>query len=678
MTSQTRHLTSWMERPAPGFRGQLESAADGVTTAWITSRRRSAWPGFSLPLFRRSLALVRVNPWWYEPCWATSVRDWKEDREIPFVLLEISPRQHLLLLTLASAGSRTFLRNQKGRLFLQIERDADAQPVQPWLCVASGTDPVRLVRAAMERASRELKSFRLLRNKRIPDVVQDFGWCTWDAFYKEVDEKKIRQGLRTLGRGGVRPRMVIIDDGWQQTREHRLTSLAHESGKFPQGLKTLIEEVKRRYGVRHVGVWHALQGYWQGVDPKSSLGRAYPTVTRAVRDEFFRGWDDQFDARRRHLVHPREVHRFFQDYHRLLRQAGVDFVKVDNQGSLEYFCRGVLPLNLTHRVYQDALQASAGHHFNGGLIHCMANCHDILLRLDSGVIWRNSDDFFPRKDAAVQAAHLVHNAFNNLWTHTVALPDWDMFWSRHPHAAYHALGRAISGGPIYVSDRPGKHDFSLLRQLVLDDGRALRWPQPALPALTSLYRDPRRERCLLKISNRNGRHGALAVFHAHSDPTVGMIEDSVALADVEGITRGIHAVWDAGRQRMMLWDRRTRHRVGLGPMEHALFLVSPVEKGVAPFGLLDKINSSAAITVSGWSAADTFRAEFVQGGRIGFYAERAPRRVWVDGKLRAFTWRSSDGLLEVRVRSSRCVVVDLQFAGSQRAREASRRRAPSR
>ena len=42
-------------------------------------------------------------------------------------------------------------------------------------------------------------------------------------------------------------------------------------------------------------------------------------------------------------------------------------------------------------------------------------------------------------------------------------PDWDMFHSQHPAAELHALARAVSGGPVYVSDYPGKHNFDILR-----------------------------------------------------------------------------------------------------------------------------------------------------------------------------------------------------------------------
>lgn len=36
--------------------------------------------------------------------------------------------------------------------------------------------------------------------------------------------------------------------------------------------------------------------------------------------------------------------------------------------------------------------------------------------------------------------------------------------------AWPCTPRLPTGGPVYVSDRPGMHDFSLLRRLVLPDG----------------------------------------------------------------------------------------------------------------------------------------------------------------------------------------------------------------
>lgn len=79
-----------------------------------------------------------------------------------------------------------------------------------------------------------------------------------------------------------------------------------------------------------------------------------------------------------------------------------------------------------------------------------------------------------------------------------------MFQSTHPCAEFHAASRAISGGPIYVSDSVGKHNFQLLKRLVLPDGSILRCQYYALPTRDCLFEDPLHDgKTMLKIWNFN-------------------------------------------------------------------------------------------------------------------------------------------------------------------------------
>ena len=79
-------------------------------------------------------------------------------------------------------------------------------------------------------------------------------------------------------------------------------------------------------------------------------------------------------------------------------------------------------------------------------------------------------------------------------------PDWDMFHSKHPAALLHASARVLSGGPIYVSDKPGQHNFDLLRRLILPDGSILRPLLPGRPTADCLFLDVLRDdKSLLKV-----------------------------------------------------------------------------------------------------------------------------------------------------------------------------------
>lgn len=76
--------------------------------------------------------------------------------------------------------------------------------------------------------------------------------------------------------------------------------------------------------------------------------------------------------------------------------------------------------------------------------------------------------------------------------------------SKHPAAQLHAAARAVSGASVYVSDYPGKHDFSILKQLVLADGSVHRALLPGKPTLDSLFVDPLRDnKSLLKVSTHS-------------------------------------------------------------------------------------------------------------------------------------------------------------------------------
>ncbi|KAI9099210.1 hypothetical protein K1719_024977 [Acacia pycnantha] len=55
----------------------------------------------------------------------------------------------------------------------------------------------------------------LLEEKTLPNLIGKFGWCTWDAFYLTVDPVRVWHGLKDFAKGGMAPRFLIIDDGWQ-------------------------------------------------------------------------------------------------------------------------------------------------------------------------------------------------------------------------------------------------------------------------------------------------------------------------------------------------------------------------------------------------------------------------------------------------------------------------------
>jgi raffinose synthase len=67
---------------------------------------------------------------------------------------------------------------------------------------------------------------------------------------------------------------------------------------------------------------------------------------------------------------------------------------------------------------------------------------------------------------------------------------------------------------ILCSDKPGNHNFDLLKKLVLPDGSVLRAQLPGRPTLDSLFADPARDGTRCVVSSLHDGH--LCFLHAPS------------------------------------------------------------------------------------------------------------------------------------------------------------------
>jgi raffinose synthase len=333
-------------------------------------------------------------------------------------------------------------------------------------------------------------------------------------------------------------------------------------------------------------------------------------------------------------------------------------VKVDGQSAQELFTEGVLGRVSTMKAYQEALQGAAAHHFQGQLIPCMSNGSDVAFHLNSSNGWRNSTDYFPGKPAKVQEAHVHANVMNNVWSSTFAVPDWDMFQSHQPEAEFHAAARAISGGPIYVCDKPGLQNAALIRMLCLSDGRILRCQTPALPARDCLFVDCRKERRLLKVVNRNGSIGVLGLFHCSDGEK--LISDRFSPSDVPGLAGQRFAVYLHNAGTLSVLGRKARQTIALDSMTCEIVTLSPIVDGFAALGLLDKLNGSAAICRLDLRLGAAVCA-LADGGRIGFYCSRKPKSVRANGRPARHSYDKSTGLLVLSLRPGKPVRVEIRL-----------------
>ncbi|OVA16756.1 Glycosyl hydrolases 36 [Macleaya cordata] len=353
-----------------------------------------------------------------------------------------------------------------------------------------------------------------------PDAP-NFNQEKHDRIFKEmVDLAMKKKALKEAGENSTDlPEASIIE----YLKEEEEGFLERERG----GLKALIDDMKEKFrGLDDIYVWHALCGAWGGarpettnLDAKVAKAMVSPGLEKTMYDlavvMVVKGGIG--------LVNPNQAAELYEAMHSYLANIGITGVKVDVIHTLEYVCEDYGGRVQLAKEYYKGLTQSLKKIFEGsGLIASMEQCNDFFFLATKQIsMGRVGDDFWfedPNGDPMgvywLQGVHMIHCSYNSLWQGQFIQPDWDMFQSDHLCAEFHAGSRSICGGPIYVSDKVGRHNFDLLRKLVLPDGTILRCQHYALPTRDCLFENPLFDRkTMLKIWNLNKFVGVVGAFN---------------------------------------------------------------------------------------------------------------------------------------------------------------------
>lgn len=622
--------SEWSLRPAAKGGGAFLSVAPAEFHCFVELG------GIRIAGLRRFTSCHRFVPFWLKP---VSGRSETEVKPETLWILADTDGGYLLIVPLLDGANRYSLAGANAGLTLVIETGDPAVMVAPGdaLFVARGPDPYSLLADSARAVATHFGGARLRVDKPMPNFIDLFGWCTWDAFYKDVTAEKVLSALEVFAAGGVRPPLLILDDGWQSyerfpTGEDRLVSLS-PNARFNGDLAPLVRACKERYGVRSFFVWHAFMGYWGGVDPQALPGYGSRTQPRSFGPHILRQewtWNVSPWGALVSVPASDRIAAFYDDYHLSLVAQGVDGVKVDVQGMVEAVAAGQGGRVALHRAYRTALDGSVNRHFAGCLINCMSSTSECVYLADTQVL-RSSDDFYPQKPES-HGIHLHVNAQVGLWFGEFMLPDWDMFQSSHEQGPFHAASRAISGGPIYVSDKADAHDFELLRKLVLSDGTILRADLPGRPTMDCLFADPTCEDVILKIFNLNRDCGVIGLFNTRNAPSgVVPIELSatVSPADIPAFSHANKEFAAFAHQADQVWPDAAgaKRSFLLKQGEWEIVSFAPIEHGFAVFGLADKFNSTGAILACEWNGANEVAVRLRDGGKFLAWSSRAPANV---------------------------------------------------
>ncbi|CUA67286.1 hypothetical protein RSOLAG22IIIB_07327 [Rhizoctonia solani] len=415
---------------------------------------------------------------------------------------------------------------EKDLIFARFERSHSATETGQ-LVITIAQDVNSAFKGAVRQARLLLNVLGPLPNTPPLDsyIFEDkLTYCTWNSLQPPTPTTgaSALNALEHFHSIGVRPAAFLIDDAWQDVKSFRLQSFGCKQlflDKF-EDLASIVKIAKEKHRVEHVGVWHTIQGYWQGVEPNkfadniaSSRSRRMGTPAQLKKRDlsvmpvticFMKPYLRKPD----YIPHPNSVQDFFNDYYTTLRDAGITFTKCDNMASIDHITSAVeitfaksgeevlgnsIDIVTLRKAYIQAVTTAALESFGAAnVIWCMGMTPRVLLGeiglCGKGVkrVVRNSDDCkldYPNEPDS-HRYHVFTNTINALLLNELDVqPDLDMFQT-HPYfspdgevhdtttgisqGSFHASFRVFGTGPVTITDAPRKSNPDILSKMVGD------------------------------------------------------------------------------------------------------------------------------------------------------------------------------------------------------------------
>ena len=612
-----------------------------------------------IPGFAHGVSLWRYGPWnsWSKPVRVNGPGE-LNGNDVQFFYWRYEDGLYGAAMPISGSGYRSTLGQDHG--CFGAKSVSYSTPLErgdiPLMSVGFGEDPYALFESLWAAGMRQMGHPENLRkNKKFPAILENIGWCTWNSssLGRELNEDLLIRGAKYFRDAHFPVGWFLVDDGWLDHTGSKLNSFLPDVKKFPHGFREIIRTLKQEYHLKDVGVWHALNGYWQGINPESALGKEYRSDFIGYReavhpDRDTTAWRDCT------FISPLSdaPARFYGEFHRHLSEEGFTFVKVDNQLVVERMAGGNFPIWDGARRYHEALNGSVARWFSNTLINCMDMTPDAWGNFGTTAVARASEDYFPYEKGESYnlqrgnaAAHVLQAVYNSLYFSQMVFPDFDEFQSHNPNGLFHAVARAINNGPIYITDNIGGANFDVLRPLVYADGKIIRSDEPLLPSEDCLFQvqDP----VPFKAFSRAGETGLLGIWNCADADSV---EGSFRPSDVHGIRGDKFAVVERFTGAIRFAGRDDVISVSLGRLGCRLYYVIPLTGGMGAVGLIEKYNAPATLLRSSVKGG-VISALLYEGGKFAAVGPRAPHAVTAGGREIPFTYNA--GLIIAQIPAGR-------------------------
>lgn len=352
----------------------------------------------------RSLALQRSPErlWWLYPESQDGALSLKPGHQAQLVLFQPVEHPDLVVALLPLSITSTCVLQQssapdKGHFFASVEswcHQAPAHVLVGWAPSSQIYQLIEDLRWEGRKLSKSLASssscdcdpitiptqlpIEPLRQENSPK--RTLSWCTYETLSTSYTLRDVLNALSSLKRLPLAHAQsfdsVLLDDGWQDvTEDKRLRSFGCSSVWLDSfgpcvSLKEAVRQVKQSFpAIQRIGVWITINGCWNGLDFNSPSMKIYePSEIRLDCPAPF--------VTQQWLPALQHIKAFWNDYATSLREAGIDFVKVDNQAMMDWITpNNEVALALKRHIFEAMQRATAKVFGSANVTHCVGSRH---------------------------------------------------------------------------------------------------------------------------------------------------------------------------------------------------------------------------------------------------------------------------------------------------------------
>ncbi|MBU3011301.1 alpha-galactosidase [Polaribacter vadi] len=576
------------------------------------------------PFSEKLAAGNRVEPLWFDHI--SELSNYKHqaprmDSHVnlgAFMMLQKENGEYLALLPLVSNRiGNTFSVHDNNMYITMATYGIDTENVQvPFMSYAQSKNPYEAARMVWEQAMEMngvKENINWRSDKTYPEAYNYLGWCSWEYYKHKINEEIILNAAKDIKKSSIPFRWMLIDDGYLDHKGGQLLSFGVDKKKFPNGWEPIIAQKDEK--IKWMGIWRNFNGYFGGL----SLNHHIPEL----QDHLVKRNPEGKKAMYMPKISEEGANAFYHEMTQATKESGFDIIKVDFQSD-------------NFRNNTGASNAILGVHYNN--IALEENCVDKDLMLLNCIAQQNFNVFNHRNSALIRGSvdykttkdrldiTLVQNFANAFWLGHTHWLDQDMFFANFKETArLMAVARALSGGPVYLSDEPENIEDTVLKPLTYADGRILGTLAPAVPLPESLMQDPYADGKSFNVIAplKNKTAAIMAVNLSQDDKDVNAKISLKDYAFAGGMIQPYNGLWETPKEGILLYDYyketaqvlKDDYQFTLASRKERLLLLNPIKEGWAVIGRPDKYLSAATYELEAISQ-ESLKIRMIEDGTL--------------------------------------------------------------